>query len=101
MVGDTVGCGLDVSANGVAHLFFTHSRGGTTYRLPILTREDGSPAYSNWNRPGRFGEGFDVYGAVGVCGATEVEVNFGAAPFKWDVANSETYRMYQHIGNLG
>jgi len=85
--GDIFGFGYEFSTGNI---FFTRNGG----RLPNAFF--GAYLPTSIEVPGP-----DVYAAIGVCGRTEVDVNFGTDIFKWKEGNTEEWRVANHIGNLG
>ncbi|KAF8635172.1 hypothetical protein AX15_000507 [Amanita polypyramis BW_CC] len=78
--GDVVGCGYEFRRGVV---FFTYNG----ERLP--------DAFTGVYLPrGKY----DVYGAIGVVGRSEIEVNFGADIFRWKEGNGERWRIDRHVG---
>jgi Ran-binding protein 9/10 len=43
---------------------------------------------------------FDIYAAIGVCGRNLLQVNFGAAPFRWKEGNEWAWRVEGHVAQL-
>lgn len=82
-MGDTVGCGCAFAGGA---LFFTHNG----VRLP--------DAFAGVYVPR---QRYDVYAALGVEGANELEVNFGAELFRWKEGNEWAWRVEGHVGRLG
>lgn len=80
--GDTIGCGYDFASSG---LFYTYNG----LRLP--------DAFGGVYLPRAQ---YDVYAAVGVEGACEFEINFGAELFKWKEGNEWAWRVEGHVGRL-
>ena len=79
--GDTIGCGYDFTSSGV---FFTHNG----HRLPDAFNGVYVPL-----------DQFDVYAAIGVEGACEFEVNFGAGTdFEWKEGNN--WKAQAHVGMM-
>ena len=81
--GDVVGCGYEFASGA---LFFTHNG----RRLP--------PAFTGIYMPRHV---HDVYAAIGVEGANELEVNFGTGLFCWKEGNDWAWRVQGHVGSLG
>ena len=42
----------------------------------------------------------DVYATIGLEGANEVEVNFGASDFQWTEGNDVAWRVDGHVGYM-
>ena len=80
--GDVIGCGYEF---GRAVLFFTYNG----ERLP--------DAFTGVHLPRA---AWDVYAAIGVCGESEVEVNFGCRGFTWKTPVGERWAVERHIGGL-
>ena len=80
--GDVIGCGYEF---GRAVMFFTYNG----ERLP--------DAFTGVHLPRA---AWDVYAAIGMCGASEVEVNFGCRGFTWKTPVGERWGVERHIGGL-
>lgn len=80
--GDTIGFGYDFTASSV---FYTYNG----IRLPDAF----GGVYVPRNQ-------YDVYAAIGVEGACEFEVNFGAELFRWKEGNEWAWRVEGHVGIL-
>ncbi|KAI4527304.1 hypothetical protein K525DRAFT_285251 [Schizophyllum commune Loenen D] len=80
--GDVVGCGYELAGG---RLFFTYNG------IPL------PPAFSGIFMPKH---NYDVFAAVGVEGACDVEVNFGGDVFMWKPANEWAWRVEGSAGNI-
>ncbi|KAI9058533.1 hypothetical protein FKP32DRAFT_1636635 [Trametes sanguinea] len=80
--GDTIGFGYALALGTV---FFTHNGA----RLPDAFTGVYLPRAAH-----------DVYAAVGVEGACELEVNFGGDVFRWKEGNEWAWRVEGHVGTL-
>ena len=80
--GDTIGFGYEFSSSSA---FYTYNG----IRLPDAF----GGIYIPRNQ-------FDVYAAIGVEGACEFEVNFGAELFRWKEGNEWAWRVEGHVGRL-
>jgi len=80
--GDVVGCGYEF---GTGALFLTHNG----RRLPNAFVGVYLPRVEH-----------DVYAAIGLEGTNEVEVNFGAASFRWREGNDVGWRVDNHVGRV-
>ncbi|KAH9851769.1 hypothetical protein C2E23DRAFT_223965 [Lenzites betulinus] len=78
--GDTVGLGYSF---GMGTVFFTHNG----VRLP--------DAFTGVYLPHT---AYDVYAAIGVRGACELEVNFGGDTFRWKEGNEWAWRVEGYVG---
>jgi hypothetical protein len=80
--GDVIGCGYEF---GTGALFFTHNG----RRLPDAFVGIYMPRVNH-----------DVYAAIGLEGANEVEVNFGSTGFWWREGNDVAWRVDKHVGHM-
>ncbi|KAJ3761766.1 endosome protein [Lentinula raphanica] len=80
--GSTVGCGYVFNTGS---LFFTYNG----LRLPN--------AFSGAHLPRNE---LDVFAAIGVCGKTRFDVNFGGEPFRWVPGNTWQWRVEGIVGRL-
>jgi hypothetical protein len=80
--GDVVGCGYEF---GTGALFFTYNG----RRLPDAFVGIYMPRVKH-----------DVYAAIGLEGANEVEVNFGSLGFRWREGNDVAWRVGMHVGYM-
>jgi len=80
--GDVVGCGYEF---GPGALFFTHNG----RRLPNAFVGIYMPRVDH-----------DVYAAIGLEGANEVQVNFGQEGFRWGEGNDVAWRVGSHVGYM-
>jgi hypothetical protein len=80
--GDVVGCGYEF---GPGALFFTHNG----RRLPNAFVGIYMPRVDH-----------DVYAAIGLEGANEVEVNFGQEGFRWGEGNDVAWWVGGHVGYM-
>jgi Ran-binding protein 9/10 len=80
--GDVIGCGYQF-ATGV--LFFTHNG----HRLPNAFTGIYMPRVD-----------YDVYAAIGLDGANEIDVNFGTSDFYWYDGNDAAWRVGGHVGYM-
>jgi hypothetical protein len=79
---DVVGCGYEF---GTGALFFTHNG----RRLPDAFVGVYMPRVDH-----------DVYAAIGLDGANEVEVNFGTSTFRWSEGNDAAWQVDKHVGYM-
>ena len=80
--GDIIGCGYQFDTGT---LFFTHNG----HRLPNAFTGIYLPRVDH-----------DVYAAIGLDGANEIEVNFGSSVFQWYEGNDVAWRVDGHVGYI-
>jgi hypothetical protein len=80
--GHVVGCGYEFHTGA---LFFTHNG----RRLPNAFVGIYMPRVEH-----------DVYAAIGLDGANEIEVNFGSSDFQWKEGNDGAWRVDGHVGYM-
>ena len=93
--GSVIGCGYDFRQKS---LFFTLNG----RRLPDAFKGIYSPEYRAGSTPAFNVEpiAHDVYAAIGVCGKTELEVNFGTGGFVWKEAETGGWSVLDHVGRM-